>query len=369
MNIETLLENINLFEYEIIESGFQRDIQDYLTSMPTNQNNIVALREIAENISERLVIIYNGDLPDALSVLFPKPTPKPFTATDFSENLLVLIKDTKIDQTQFYAKLNDILTKLNQLLTKNIEEIKTIKNFIIPYIDGEQLKITDDNTAILSIVFKDKKTITNLKEFTKNIGAWNRTLPLFHQILSSASPKDIEIVEVQNGSIDFVVSFDVNIALDLVELFKVGFKCYAAYLSYKKIIAPITDAYFGNQKLLKSEKAREEELLNNISIAISSKIEEQHKLSIKSDKNIDKNIDKKVEQVTALITSHIIKGNDLKLLAFPESDGENNSKNIEIKKELQAKSSEVRAAIKELPEAEFKKLLKQYGEIKDETVE
>lgn len=369
MNIETLAENIRLFEHEIINSGFQRDVQDYLSSLPNNQNNIVALRDIAEKISEKLVDIYSGDLPDALNALLPKSSTRPFTETNFSEKLLELIKDNKIEQNEFYSQLNQILSQLNQELAENSRELEEIKDFIEPYIDIELDTVTDEDTAFISIVFKDKKTITNLKEFTKNINAWNRTLPLYHQILSGGSPKDIEIVEVQNSSIDFIVSFDVNIAFDLVELFKVGFKCYAAYLAYKKMIAPITEAYFGNKKLLKSEKAREEELLNNISIAITSKIEEQHKLALKTDKKIDKNIDKKVEQVTSLITSHIIKGNDLKLLAFPTNDDEDVEKKNEIKKELQTKSSEVRAAIKELPEAERQKLLKQYGEIKEDSDE
>ncbi len=369
MNIETLSENIKLFEYEIIESGFHRDVQDYLASLPNNANNIVALREIATKISERLVVIYSGDLPDALTVLFPKSKPRPFTDTSFSDNLIELLKDNKIDQSQFHEQINVILTQLNQVLSANIDEITNIKNFIAPFIEVELDRVTDQDTAIISIVFKDKKTITNLKEFTKNVNTWNRSLPLYHLILSSTSPKDIEIIEVQNSSVDLIIAFDVNIALDLVELFKVGFKCYAAYLSYKKIVAPITDAYFGNKKLLKSEKAREDELLNNIAIAISSKIEEQHKIAIKSDKKIDKNINVKVNQVTNLITSHIIKGNDLKLLTFPESDDEENKKNLESKRELQAKSSEVRTAIKELPPAELKKLLKQYGEIKEESKE
>lgn len=369
MNIETLAENIRLFEHEIIESGFQRDVQDYLPSLPNNQTNIVALRDIAEKISKKLVNIYSGDLPNALSALLPKASTKPFTQTNFSENLLELIEDNKIEQNEFYSQLNQILSQLNQKLADNSLEIEGIKEFIEPYIDIDLETVTDEESAFISIVFKDKKTITNLNAFTKNINAWNRTLPLYHQVLSSTSPKDIKIIEVQNSSIDLVVSFDVNIAFDLVELFKVGFQCYAAYLAYKKMIAPITEAYFGNQKLLKSEKAREGELLNNISIAITSKIEEQHKLALKTDKKIDKNIDKKVEQVTSLITSHIIKGNDLKLLAFPKTDEEDVEKKNEIKKELQTKSSEVRAAIKELPEAELKKLLKQYGEITEDSDE
>lgn len=368
MNIETISEYVQLFESEIIDSGFKRDVQDYLNSLPSNQNNIVALRDIAENISKRLNDIYNGDLSVALLKILPTSSSKPFTTTDFAKSMNDLVKDTEIDQPNFFSRLQQILTQLNQKIQENKQAIDTINDFIEPYINVEEKRIATENEAIISVILKDQKTITNFPEFTKNISAWNRILPLYHQVLTSRSPQDIKIIEVQNGSIDFVFSIDVNIALDLVELFKVGFKCYAAYLSYKKIIAPITDAYFGNQKLLKSEKAREEELLNNIALAISSKIEEQHKLALKKDSKIDKNIDKKVEQITNLITSHIIKGNDVKLLAYPKKEDETEQqvkKKEESKKELEIISREVRIAIKELPKPELAKLLKEYGEIKE----
>lgn len=372
MNIETISEYVQLFESEIIESGFKRDVQDYLNSLPSNQNNIVALRDIAENISKKLADIYSGDLPVALIKILPTSNTKPFTNTDFAQSMNDLVEDTEIDQPKFFSRLQQILTQLNQKIQENKQAIDSIKNFIEPYIDVEEKRIANENEAIIAVILKDQKTITNLPEFTKNISAWNRILPIYHQVLTSRSPRDIQIIEVQNGSIDFVFSIDVDIALNLVELFKVGFKCYAAYLSYKKIIAPITDAYFGNQKLLKSEKAREEELLNNIALAISSKIEEQHKLALKNDSKIDKNIDKKVEHITNLITSHIIKGNDVKLLAYPKSENETEEQmkeKEESKKELEIKSREVRIAIKELPKPELAKLLKEYGEIKESTTD
>lgn len=368
MNIETISEYVKLFESEIIESGFRRDVQDYLNSLPNNQNNIVALREIADKVSTKLNDIYSGDLPIALLKILPKASHKPFTTTDFANNMNEIINDTEIEQQRFYSKLQQILTQLNQKIQENKEEIDILKKFIEPYTKLEAVRIATENEAIISVILKDHKTITNLPEFTKNINAWNRILPVYHQVLTSQSPKDIQIVEVQNSSIDFIFSIDVDIALNLVELFKVGFKCYAAYLSYKKIIAPITDAYFGNQKLLKGEKAREDELLNNIAIAITSKIEEQHKLALKNDPKIDKNIEKKVEQITNLVTSHIIKGNDVKLLAFSTKEDETPEQKIEkehSKKELEIKSREVRIAIKELPQPELTKLLKEYGEIKE----
>lgn len=372
MNIETISEHVQLFESEIIDSGFKRDVQDYLNSLPSNQNNIVALRDIAENISKKLTDIYDGDLPVALLKILPTSSQKPFTTTDFAQSMNDLVADNEIDQPQFFSRLQQILTQLNQKIQENKQAIDSIKNFIKPYIDVEEKRIANENEAIIAVILKDQKTITNLPEFTKNISAWNRILPVYHQVLTSRSPRDIQIIEVQNGSIDFVFSIDVDIALNLVELFKVGFKCYAAYLSYKKIIAPITDAYFGNQKLLKGEKAREEELLNNIALAISSKIEEQHKLALKNDSKIDKNINIKVEQITNLITSHIIKGNDVKLLAYPKGENETEdqiNEKEENKKELDIKSREVRIAIKELPKPELAKLLKEYGEIKESTTD
>ncbi|MBK7107412.1 MAG: hypothetical protein IPH62_19270 [Ignavibacteriae bacterium] len=369
MNIETIYDYIKTFNNEIIDLGFKRDVQDYLNSLPNNQNNIVTLRDIASKVSSKLNSIYEGDLPNMLNSLFPKSTVRPFTETNFDEKIANLITDSEIELNQFYSQLNQILNQLNQKLQENINEIDNIEEFIDPYIKISNSDLSQEKEAILSIIFIDQKTITNLNEFVKNISAWNRTIPIYHQIINSSSPKDIKIVEVQNGSVDFVINLNVDVAINLIELFTVGFKCYAAYLSYKKIIAPITEAYFGNQKLLKSEKAREEELLNNISIAISSKAEEQHKIAIKKDKNIDKNIDKKVEQITNLITSHIIKGNDIKLLALPKSDEDNEEekeKKEERKIELANISRDVRSSIKKLPPSELQKLLREYGELKEE---
>jgi bifunctional ADP-heptose synthase (sugar kinase/adenylyltransferase) len=69
-----------------------------------------------------------------------------------------------------------------------------------------------------------------------------------------------------------------------------------------------------NKKLETGEAEREKALLENIGDAIKKRISEQHKEALKLDTNIDKNIDKKVEQVSSLITSHIVNGNDIKLL-------------------------------------------------------
>ncbi|WP_346863658.1 hypothetical protein [uncultured Draconibacterium sp.] len=193
--------------------------------------------------------------------------------------------------------------------------------------------------------------------------AWNKILPLYHQLLKSDSPEDIEIVTVQNGSIDFLINIDFDIALNLTEVFKIGFKCFMGYLSYKKMAKPLIESYFGNKKLIAGEKEREKELINNIGEAVKEHILEQHKKALKSDKQIDNNINKKVDQVVQLITSHILKGNDLKLLALPVAEEEEVLEaNENHKDELRTISSQVRQAMKIIPSKEMKVLLEKYSE-------
>lgn len=360
MNINTLSEFIDLFNNEIIKSGFKRDLEDYVNSLPTNQSNIVTLRDVANKVSLKLATIYGSDLPESLLKLFPENV-NPFTKTPYDIELIELIDDKEIQLNNFFSQLHRLLANLNSEIQQNVVEINRIETFIKPYLTAQTKIQSDTNKAIVSIIFKDKKTTTALKDFTKTLQTWNKVLPIYHQILKSSSPEDIEIVTIQNGSIDFVVNFDFDIALDLVELFKVGFKCFMAYLSYKAMAKPLIESYFGNKILIDGEKEREKELINNIGAAIKRQIIEQHEKAIKTDKKIDANVDKKVEQVAHLITNHILKGNDLKLLSLPESIEGNDEKEL-AKEELRSISSEVRQAMKTIPAKEMKALLENYTE-------
>jgi hypothetical protein len=364
MNITTLAEFIDLFNNTVINSGFKRDIEDYVNSLSNNQNNIVVLREIANKVSAKLEEIYGGDLPDSLKKLFPTKI-KPFTEQPHDENLKDLINNKEIQLVNFFSNLNQILSLLLTQIQNNVTEIEKIKSFIEPYLTIQTVIQSDVNKAIISIIFKDKKTISILKDFSKTVQTWNKIIPLYHQILKSSSPEDIEIVNVQNGSIDFLVNIDFDIAIDLAELFKVGFKCFMAYLTYKAMAKPLIESYFGNKKLIEGEKEREKELINNIGVAVKNQIHEQHRKAIKKDKAIDSNIDKKVEQVAQLVTSHILKGNDIKLLAIPENT-DNNDDITNTKDELRTVSSEVRQAMKIIPAKEMKALLEKYSEPTDE---
>ncbi len=374
MNIEILQEYINNFEREVIDSGFKRDLDDFVGSLPASQNNIVALRDIAGNVHKAIDYFYSSDLPSELEKLLPKEQIRPFTETPFDETLLELVENKEIPQPEFFNQLTTILTQIKNELQTNSTEITTIKQFIAPYISDEIESISDEDSAIISIVFKETNTISSLKLFTKTLSAWNKKLPVYHQLVKSESPEDIEIVEIQNGSIDFVVNINVDVALNLVEVFKVGFHVFASYLAYKKMLKPIIESYHGNKDLIKQEVGREKLLIANIGIAINNKIKEQHKEAKRHDKKIDGTaITKKVEQVTELIASHIVNGNDLKLLAMPEPVSDEGEETTDVfhreKHELQQQSLEARKQLRNVPQEDRTKLLEMYGEINEKSQE
>ena len=224
MNIEILQEHINVFTREVVGSGFKRNLDDYLRSLPASQNNIVALRDIAEKVLSALDRLYAGDLPDSLKILLPKKEIRPFTEAPHDEQLRELVENTEIQQPEFFSQLTRFLNQLKNPLEQNLNEITNIGTFVAPYISEDVERIAKNNFAVIAIVFKERNTIANLNQFTKSLTGWNRTLPIYHSLIKSESPQDIQIVEIQNGSIDFIVNLNVDVALNLVQLFKVGFR-------------------------------------------------------------------------------------------------------------------------------------------------
>ena len=369
MNLELMNDHIRYFTREIIESGFKRDIDDYITSLPDHQNNIITLREIATKVFNILDHVYHSDLPNALQALLPSDDHMPFTKTPHYENLKDTIENVQIELPEFYSQLNNCLTELKTQLENDQSGLNKIKKFIAPYVAADVEHITQEDIATISIVFKEQQTISSLEQFTKTIVAWNRSLPIYHQLLKSESPEDIQIVQVQNGSIDFIVNIDVDVALNLVDLFKLGFEVFCAYLSYKQMIKPIIDSYHGHKELISQEEEREKLLLENIGAAIDKEIKNQHRKAKKADKNIDGTaITKKIEQVSHLFTSHIVKGNDIKLLALPESveteDVEDDL--LDIRESLREQSLAARRMLSHIPPDAQKKLLEAYGKIDEE---
>ena len=365
MNISTLKELIEQFNTEIIQSGFKRDIQDYLTSITKSQNNIVALREIGQSIFDKLESFKENNFEETLKKLFPSNSPEPFTESSSYTELKELIENKEIQQTQFFQKLKQIVTQLNTSIQSNVDKAAEIESFFAPYIDEEKEFLAEENKAIVSIIFKETKTITNLKQFTKTITAWNRILPVYHQILKSESPEDIEIIQVQNGSIDFLFNIDLDIALDLTELFNEGFKYFLGYISYKTLAKPIAKTFFGNKELEAKQQELENSMLDNLLSEVIKTINNQHKSAKKRDKNLPSNISKMVTEVAKLVTSHIINGNEIKLLSIPENEG-NKEKGEKSKESLIDTMKDLKNALKKLPQAELQKLLDKYGELPDE---
>lgn len=370
MNIEVLHDHISTFTREVVDSGFKRDLDDYNSSLPSLQTNIVALREIAEKILLVLDRFYSSDLPDSLRALLPKKDIRPFLEVPHNVMLRDLIENTEIQQQGFFEQLAQFINRLENQIQQNVNEITKIGDFIAPYLSTDITTRTEQGIAMISIVFKEQRTISILSEFTMTLKAWNRTLPIYHQLLKSKPPEDIKIVEVQNGSIDFIVNMDVNVAIDLAELFKIGFEVFVAYLTYKQMIRPIIDCYHGNQKLIKQEPEREKALLANIGEAIKSKIMDQHKKAKKTDKGIDgASVTKKIEEVTKLVTSHIVKGNDIKLLALPETEEkEDGQEDVPDKREaLREQSMRARQQLSLISPKAQQKLLETYGQNDEET--
>lgn len=370
MNIQSLGEIINQFQELIVGSGFKRDINDFSSSLNNNQNNIVVLREIATKIHSYLEEINDSDLAENLTRLFPE-TPKPFTEGNHYQSMAELLLDNEIPQDQFFQKLQQIIKSLKNQLQQNESKVEEIKNFIQPYINQSNEIEASEDKAIVSVIFKEEQTISNLKTFTKTIATWNRILPVYHQILKSSSPSDIEIIEIQNGSVDFLFNFDFDIALNLTELFNEGFKYFLAYVSYKTMSKPISQTFFGNKELEEKQQDIENGMLDNIEIAIAQKITEQYETAKENDDKLPTNASKMIIEVAKLVSSHIIKGNDLKLLSTPlaneeESDEESDESKTDLKNEIKEVSSKVRKALKQLPEEEIKKLLERYGDLPEE---
>ena len=373
MNIETLKQHADLFAREIVDSGFKRDLEDYIASLPASQNNILGLREIAGKLLTFLERLYSGDLPHALAALLPSPEVRPFTEYRHDQDLQELIANSEIPQQEFFGRLSTKLTELQVQIDQNANEITKIEAFISPYVRVDTSEISDKDLATIAIIFNHRETISSLEHFSKTIAWWNRILPVYHQLLKSEPPKDVALVEVQNGSIDLIVNLNLDVAINFAELFKVGFKVFAAYLSYKKMIKPIIDSYHGNKKLISQEEGREGLMLDNIGDAVRAEVQKQHDAAKKADKKIDGTaVQKKVEQVAKLVTAHVVQGNDVKILALPERTETTEGREADtraLSDQLRKESSVARQALKEIPPQAHVKLLEAYGKLAPEDSE
>ena len=229
MNINSMIMKIKSFNGYIVDSGFFRDIQEFLKtiSQPQNNQNIVLLRDITNKVLSHLNVIINSDVPNDLKLLLPMPNIELFSPEKHLEALNELVTDAQIDTAQFYAKLNKILTNIKNQLTSNQAELNKLQTVLMPYYEKDK-EISEK--AVISFIFKDADTISNLKRFAQILERWNRTLHIYHQLTSSKKPKDVELVNIQNGSLDVILNIDLDIALNLTKIIKFGFLAFGGYL-------------------------------------------------------------------------------------------------------------------------------------------
>lgn len=367
MNIESLISKIELFNDLVIKSGFKRDITDYIQSIQQGQNqNLVFMKDLSGKVKEKLLEFESYGLETELQLVLRDN--ESFLKLNTLSQLEELDSNTEIDGNTYFSKFNQLLNQLNQTIDKNKKELDGLLVVFEKYISEDEYE-SENERALVSLIFKDLKSTGSLKEFAKVLNRWNRMLLVYHTLLTSESPDEIELVEIQNGSIDVIFNIDFEIALDLTELIKTGLKVYGAYLLYKsKTARVIIESYMGNQKLIKQEKEREKLMLENIKESIANKALEQHKERLKTDKKIEKtSIDVKIEEVSSVITDHIIKGNELKLLTPPVINEEENE--IDVSVELREETAKVRETYKKLTSEERQLLLEKYSIKDDEKTE
>jgi len=363
MNINTMIEMINNFNQTVVESGFQRDIQEYIATIaqPQNSQNIVLLKDIATKTNESLKSILNSDLPDILKILIPVNQENIFTNSNHSEIIDKLLSDPQINTSQFHAQLTQTLNNIITQIKNNKNTINQLSSILTPYYNYQADKDKLQKRAVISLIFKNIDTVTNLKKFASSLTKWNRTIHLYHQLVSSKSPKDVELLNIQNGSLDVIINMDVNVAINFTEIVKYGLQAFGGYLLYKSSIKEIVKAYLGNKKLIKAEREREQELLNNVGIVIEAKINEQYKKILTGDSLLKPDNPTKIaSEVTKTIAEHIVLGNDIKLLIKTDSE-----KTVNLITEINKESLTVRNELKKLSSDDKKLLLDQYT-IKEE---
>lgn len=315
MTIRKLIELIDFIKSSIGMDGFSGLLQDYIITIQNNPNNLVLLKEITEKVIEAYEILQEKGIPDLLTkVLINKSTP--FTEQNFHQRLIDLKVSNPPDPSTHYTTLNTILTQLQAKINENIVELDLTKGTVQPFLTKDYAEMQKDNNTIFAIVFNNENSYNNLKAFTFELKNWDRGLFIYQQIISTETPKPFEIIEIDQGSIEVVLNLLLDVGKNLLDLFKTGLEVYAAYLAYKTVVHDtLIKSYKGNKKLIQSEEDREKLLLENVKIAVREEIKKQSKKVKKHEA-----LDKKIEEVTKLVTEHIIKGNNVKLLSAPAEE-------------------------------------------------
>ena len=328
MTIRKLIELIDLVKSNLQTQGLTQRLNDYLVTIQNNQGNLVLLREIHDKLIMEIESVLSSEVPEALDKILLTNENRPFLKDDFLAQLVNLKSSNVADPPSLFNALNSIVSNLVTRVNQNISGIDGFRNTLTPFLTRDFSIYQKDDNGLLNIIFSNHSSYKDLKSLSFETGRWNKGLFLYQQIITDKTPSDFEIIEVDNGSIEFVINIDFKVVENLLELFKVGLEVYGAYLLYKSNLLEIIKTYRGNEKLIKSEEEREKLLLDNIKEAIKTEIQKQVKKANQKNKEA---IDKKIDQVTQLVTDHIVKGNNVKLISAPESQKEVIFKEEQIK--------------------------------------
>jgi hypothetical protein len=357
MTIRKLIEQIEYIENSLINEGFWETTQDYYNTITNNSQNIVLLKELSEKEIVKLKVLYFNDTPLFLDSLLVPNGSQPFTETDFALLFQEILDKNIVDVNQFYNEITPVFSNLIAQVRENLEKIENLKSIFTPYLTKDYTTLQKEENAIFSIKFSDDKTISGLKNLSKEINKWNTGLLIYYNLIKGESPKDIELIEVDNGSIDFVINIDFEVASKFIELIKEGLGVFSAYLLYKTSIVQITKSYGDNKKLIDGEKEREELLIENISLQVEKTIKKQLKAIKKDTKEQTEAQDKKIDVIAKLVKEHIVKGNSVKLLSSPVDSKEQSEIS---QKENQTLSEKTKNLFKGLEKDEQRKLIEMF---------
>lgn len=359
---------INIFEESVINSGFKRDMNEFhrIIQAQHNRQNLALFKDTSRSMLESLNNIYDSDLPDVLDILLPSGNVKPFTQIDYIKPVKQLLDNPNINVDQFFSALTQVLSQIVGQINQNETTLNSIRTTILPYCKKDYDQLSENNRALISLLFKDSESRHDLKSFAKALTKWNRALRNYHTLLSPKSPENIELVQIQSGSLDVIVNFDINVAVNLVDLAKVGFEVFLSYLAYKNALKPFLNSLLLDPEVQKLEANKEAILLGSIGRIIREKIAEQFNNARSADKNISsESSDVKINDMAEALTDHIVRGNDIKLLNPPEDSEDSEAVNNTT--QLRKISADVRKNLAKLPEEEKTKLLEHYK--KDEKEE
>lgn len=357
MTIRKVLDFVNYIKSEIIDNGIKEQLQDNWTTIQNGRQNLVLMKELTDKTSLLLGTLKDSEINAKLKmVLVSTPNIIPFTSKDYEQQFENIRSKEIADVATYFAEVTPIFTNLINDLTQNLVEVDKIEEIFRPFLEKDYSKLQTETNSLVSLVFADEKTTSSLKKVTRELQNWNNGLHIYHQLISEESPKDFELVDVDNGSIDFIIHLDFSVAERLLELIKAGIEVFAAYLLYKTTVAQITLTYRGNEKLIAGEVEREKLLIENVSVAISDEIKRQIKDLKKTNKKQIEAQEKKIEVVTNLVKDHIIKGNTVKLLSAPPDKVEI----IEEENKIEKRYIENKKQFRQLDESEKQKLLKAF---------